>query len=107
MDDFAHISDWYAVTMDALSVSFIQALFTMGPRRHISAPRPPERIGRCRAARHRPHPHRARPRDKLKHRKRGPARGFCHTPAPGDEPGRSNTGTGRRKRKAARTNPKP
>jgi len=31
-------------------------------------------------------------------------RGFCHTLAPGDKPERSNTGTGRRKRKAARTN---
>ena len=64
--------------------------------------------GRARAApRCRPHPHRNRARDKLKNRTQGPARGFCHTPAPGDEPGRSNTGTGRRKRKAARTNQKP
>lgn len=64
--------------------------------------------GRARAApRCKPHPHRNRTQDKLKNRKQGPARGFCHTPAPGDEPGRSNTGTGRRKRKAARTNPKP
>lgn len=64
--------------------------------------------GRARAApRCRPHPHRNRARDKLKNRKQGPARGFCHTPAPGDEPGRSNTGTGRRKRKAARNDQKP
>ena len=63
--------------------------------------------GRARAEpRCRPHPHRNRARDKLKNRKQGSARGFCHTPAPGDEPGRSNTGTGRRKRKAARTNQK-
>lgn len=107
MDDFAHVADWYTVTMNALSVSFRRVLFTMGPGRNISAPRPPVRIGRCQASRDRPHPHRHRPRDKLKHRKQGPARGFCYTQAPGEEPGRSSTGTGRRKRKAARTNPKP
>ena len=56
----------------------------------------------CTAPHCRPHPHRNRARDKLKHRKQGPARGFCYTLAPGDEPGCSNTGTGRRKRKAAR-----
>lgn len=107
MDDFAHISDWCAVTMDALSVSLRQALFTMGPGRHISDPRPPMRIGQCQTSRHRPYPHRNRPRDKLNKRNQGPVRGFCHTQAPGEEPGRSNTGTGRRKRKAARNNPKP
>lgn len=64
--------------------------------------------GRARAAPCcRPHPHRNRARDKLKHRKQGPARGFCYTLAPGDEPGCSNTGTGRRKRKAARNAQKP
>ena len=84
MDDFAHVADWYTVTMNALSVSFRRALFTMGPGRNISAPRPPVRIGRCQASRDRPHPHRHRPRDKLKHRKQGPARGFCYTQAPGE-----------------------
>lgn len=64
--------------------------------------------GRMRATpRCRPHPHRNRPRDKLKNHSQGPERGFCHTPAPGEEPGRSSTGTGRKKRKAARNNPKP
>lgn len=64
--------------------------------------------GRARAApRCKPHPHRHRPRDKLKNRSRSPARGFCHTQAPGEEPGRSSTGTGRKKRKAARNNQNP
>lgn len=80
--------------------------YPLGGRGHVRLKVQPAR-GRVHAApRCRPHPHRARPRDKLKHRRQGPARGFCHTPAPGDEPGRSNTGTGRRKRKAARTNQK-
>lgn len=36
--------------------------------------------GRARATpRCKPHPHRHRPCDKLKNRKQGPARGFCHT----------------------------
>lgn len=83
------------------------AYYPQSKRGHVRLKVQPAR-GRVRAApRCRPHPHRNRARDKLKHRKQGPARGFCHTPAPGDEPGRSNTGTGRRKRKAARTNPKP
>ena len=107
MYDYGLGAAWPAGLMTAFVAVGGKDRYGTGPGRYIHTPRPPERIGRCRAARHRPHPHRARPRDKLKHRKQGPARGFCHTPAPGDEPGRSNTGTGRRKRKAARTNPKP
>lgn len=107
MDDFACLAAWASVPMESLSAGAREAIFTAGAKHRAAAPKPPTRIGQCMAPRSRPHPHRNRPRDKLKNRSQGPARGFCYTLAPGEEPERSSTGTGRRKRKAARNNSKP
>lgn len=80
MYDYGPSEAWPAGLMSAFVAVGEKDRYGTGPGRYIHAPRPPERIGRCRAARHRPHPHRNRPRDKLKHRRQGPARGFYAAP---------------------------